>query len=90
LRNSTWPNITKFHVISLFIILLVGWSIFAQTVGVCYYPSGDLKLVSDTSNPYAKYWDWSDTQIMRNFYAGPAIENPIKYVNKILNRSTKN
>jgi hypothetical protein len=82
-RNKN-DNMTKFHVNFIVIMLLVGVSIFVQIVGVCYYPNGDVKVVYDTSNPYAKYWDWSDTQIMRNFYAGQAIANPIKFVNMIL------
>lgn len=78
-------NKRQFHLISLSIGILVAVSIFSQIVGVCYYPTGDLKMIPDiTTSTNAKYWDWNDTQIMRNFYGGLVIENHNENVNKIL------
>jgi len=63
-------NRKKLLIVGVFSVLLI-WSIFAQIVGVFYFPNGNWDADSGvTLTNTEKLWDWKDTPITRSFDAG--------------------
>jgi len=63
--------------ILILILLLSIWSIFVQVVGAFFYPNGWWNGIPTNIDAHPeRVWDWSDSQIIRTFLAGPAVHNP--------------
>lgn len=68
-----WPRICSSHFVKGAFILTIVLALWIQIIGAYYYPDGqwDSTPVPVESAP-GRVWDWSDTQIMRTWKAGPA------------------
>jgi predicted dehydrogenase len=68
-----WPRIRSSHLAMAAFILTTAVALWIQIIGAYYYPDGywDSTPVAVEADP-RRVWDWSDTQIMRTWKAGPA------------------
>lgn len=68
-----WNNIRARRVLRWTFATTVAVALWVQVVGAFYYPGGywDRLPVSVDYEP-ERAWDWSDTQVMRSWRAGPA------------------
>lgn len=68
-----WPRIRAAPLLRGTFVLTLALALWVQLVGVCYYPRGawDSSPQSVDERP-ERLWDWSDTQLARTWYAGPA------------------
>jgi len=68
-----WPRIRSSHFVMAAFILTTAVALWIQIIGAYYYPNGhwDSTPVPVEADP-RRVWDWSDTQIMRTWKAGPA------------------
>ena len=68
-----WPRIRSSHFAMAAFILTTAVALWIQIIGAYYYPDGhwDSTPVPVEADP-KRVWDWSDTQIMRTWKAGPA------------------
>jgi hypothetical protein len=58
---------------ALFVVLL-GWSLFVQLLGVSRYPCGWNREPTSIDHDHARLWDWRDSQIQRCLEAPPRDE----------------
>lgn len=80
---NRWLHLGRIHrkdILSLCLIAaILIWSVFAQMVGVFFYPNGNW---DGTPQPVDlspnRLWDWSDNPISRCLHSGPIIVNPFK------------
>lgn len=68
-----WPEIRARRSLQAALAVAVAAALWVQVAGAYYYPSGewDSAPVSVDRDP-SRLWDWSDTQLMRTWHAGPA------------------
>ncbi|HEV2352339.1 MAG TPA: Gfo/Idh/MocA family oxidoreductase [Terriglobia bacterium] len=68
-----WPRIRSSHITSAIFALCVVFSLWVQIIGAYYYPNGNWDSTPTTveADP-RRVWDWSDTQLLRTWRAGPA------------------
>jgi hypothetical protein len=68
-----WASIRARPVLRVVFAATVAFALWVQVVGAFYYPAGDWDgwPVNVVTEPQ-RCWDWSDTQILRSWMAGPA------------------
>jgi predicted dehydrogenase len=68
-----WPRIRSSRVIFAIFALCVAFGFWVQIIGAYYYPDGawDSTPTTVEADP-RRVWDWSDTQLLRTWEAGPA------------------
>jgi len=78
-------NIRARPVLRVAFAATVAIALWVQVVGAFYYPAGnwDGRPVNVTLKPQ-RCWDWSDTQIMRSWKAGPASPTLLNWWEQVL------
>lgn len=68
-----WPRIRSSHFTTAIFALCAAFGLWVQVVGAYYYPGGNWDSTPTTveADP-RRVWDWSDTQLLRTWRAGPA------------------
>lgn len=68
-----WPRIRSSYFMATIFASCVAFSLWVQIIGAYYYPNGNWDSTPKTleADP-RRVWDWSDTQLMRTWRAGPA------------------
>jgi predicted dehydrogenase len=68
-----WPKIRSSKITLSIFILFAVFGLWVQIVGAYYYPNGNWDSTPSTleADPM-RVWDWSDTQLLRTWEAGPA------------------
>lgn len=68
-----WPHIQADSLVRAAFGMAVAVALWVQVVGAFYYPYGNWDgLPVDVDMAPSRLWDWTDTQIMRSWRAGPA------------------
>jgi hypothetical protein len=68
-----WASIRARSVLRVVFAATVAIALWVQVVGAFYYPAGNWEAspVNVEDDPH-RVWDWSDTQVLRSWGAGPA------------------